>query len=83
MAKTDLAEDGVLNLLLVGSYCYYYVEELYSLLMENPPGSITKVAEAQSPDMDIRVSMCARCLNESGYILLGFGDAGDRISETK
>ena len=26
--------DGVLNLLMVGSsYCYYYVEELYDLLM--------------------------------------------------
>lgn len=41
MAKND---DGVLNLLMVGSsYCFYYVEELYDLLMENPPEGITQV----------------------------------------
>ena len=37
-------DDGVLNLLMVGSsYCYYYVEELYDLLMETPPEGITEV----------------------------------------
>ena len=37
-------EDGVLNLLMVGnSFCYYYVEELYGLLMENLPEGITEV----------------------------------------
>jgi hypothetical protein len=36
--------DGTLNLLMVGSsYCFYYVEELYDLLMENPPEGITQV----------------------------------------
>ena len=44
--ETQMAtnHDGVLNLLMVGSsYCYYYVEELYDLLMENPPAGITEV----------------------------------------
>ena len=37
-------EDGVLNLLMMpNSYAYYYVEELYALLMENPPEGITEV----------------------------------------
>ena len=37
-------EDGVLNLLMVGnSFCYYYVEELYDLLMANPPEGINEV----------------------------------------
>lgn len=36
--------DGVLNLLMVGSsYCFYYVEELYDLLMANPPEGISEV----------------------------------------
>jgi hypothetical protein len=36
--------DGILNLLMIGSsYCYYYVEELYDLLMANPPEGITEV----------------------------------------
>lgn len=40
----DPAEDGVLNLLMVGnSFCYYYVEELYDLLMLNPPAGIKAV----------------------------------------
>ena len=42
--KMEIKNDGVLNLLMVGSsYCYYYVEELYDLLMENPPEGITEV----------------------------------------
>lgn len=42
--KPAVKNDGVLNLLMVGSsYCYYYVEELYDLLMENPPEGITEV----------------------------------------
>ena len=44
--ETEMAskQDGVLNLLMVGSsYCYYYVEELYDLLMKNPPEGITEV----------------------------------------
>ena len=37
-------EDGVLNLLMMpNSYAYYYVEELYALLMENLPEGITEV----------------------------------------
>ena len=36
--------DGILNLLMVGSsYCYYYVEELYDLLIKCPPEGITEV----------------------------------------
>lgn len=38
------SNDGILNLLMVGSsYCYYYVEELYDLLSQNPPEGITEV----------------------------------------
>lgn len=37
-------KDPVLRLLMVGnSFCYYYVEELYDLLMENPPKGIEEV----------------------------------------
>ena len=40
----DPANDGVLNILMVGnSFCYYYVEELYGLFMENLPEGITEV----------------------------------------
>lgn len=40
----DPAEDGTLNILMVGnSYCFYYVEELYDLLMESPPKGINAV----------------------------------------
>ena len=36
--------DSTLRILMVGnSFCYYYVEELYELLMENPPEGITAV----------------------------------------
>ncbi len=36
--------DSTLRLLMVGnSFCYYYVEELYELLMENPPEGIDAV----------------------------------------
>jgi len=40
----EKVNDGKLNLLMVGnSFCYYYVEELYALLMENLPEGITEV----------------------------------------
>lgn len=40
----DPAEDGVLNIMMVGnSFCYYYVEELYQLLKENPPEGIGEI----------------------------------------
>ena len=36
--------DSTLRILMVGnSFCYYYVEELYELLMENPPEGIDAV----------------------------------------
>ena len=45
MAKEDnYTPDSTLRLLMVGnSFCYYYVEELYDLLMENPPAGIEAV----------------------------------------
>jgi hypothetical protein len=37
-------DDDVLRILMVGnSYCYYYVEELYALLMENLPDGVNAV----------------------------------------
>lgn len=40
----DPAEDGILNILMVGSsFCYYYVEELYELLKENTPEGINDI----------------------------------------
>lgn len=43
-AKPDPSQDGTLRILMVGnSFCYYYTEELYELLMENPPEGITAV----------------------------------------
>lgn len=38
------AEDGILNILMVGnSFCYYYVEELYELLKESTPEGINDI----------------------------------------
>ena len=43
-AKPDPSQDGTLRILMVGnSFCYYYTEELYELLMENPPEGVTAV----------------------------------------
>ena len=40
----DYKPDSTLRILMVGnSFCYYYVEELYELLMENPPEGIEAV----------------------------------------
>ena len=40
----DYKPDSTLRILMVGnSFCYYYVEELYDLLMENPPEGIEAV----------------------------------------
>ena len=40
----DPAEDGTLNILMVGnSFCYYYVEELCALLAENQPEGINEI----------------------------------------
>ena len=40
----DYVPDSTLRILMVGnSFCYYYVEELYALLMENPPEGIDAV----------------------------------------
>ena len=39
-----VVKDDVLRILMVGnSFCSYYMEELYELLMENPPEGITSV----------------------------------------
>ena len=45
MAQEDnYTPDSVLRILMVGnSFCYYYTDELYELLMENPPEGITEV----------------------------------------
>ncbi len=43
-ADDGYTPDSTLRLLMVGnSFCYYYVEELYELLMENPPEGIDAV----------------------------------------
>jgi hypothetical protein len=42
--KDNYTPDSTLRILMVGnSFCYYYVEELYELLMENPPEGIDAV----------------------------------------
>lgn len=39
-----VVKDDVLRILMVGnSFCSYYMEELYELLMENPPEGINSV----------------------------------------
>lgn len=43
-ADDGYTPDSTLRILMVGnSFCYYYVEELYELLMENPPEGIEAV----------------------------------------
>ena len=46
------------------------------------PEGVKRVAEAH-PDVNVYVATLDRCLNESGYILPGLGDAGDRLFGTK
>ena len=46
------------------------------------PEGVEKVAK-EHPDVQIYVSTLDRQLNESGYILPGLGDAGDRLFGTK
>ncbi|MGN0807856.1 MAG: uracil phosphoribosyltransferase [Candidatus Coproplasma sp.] len=46
------------------------------------PQGVDKVASTH-PDVPVYVSTLDRCLNESGYILPGLGDAGDRLFGTK
>ena len=42
--KDNYTPDSTMRILMVGnSFCYYYVEELYELLMENPPEGIDAV----------------------------------------
>ena len=42
--KDHFTPDATMRILMVGnSFCYYYVEELYELLMENPPEGIEEV----------------------------------------
>ena len=44
MQEDHYKPDSTLRILMVGnSFCYYYVEELYALLMENPPEGIEAV----------------------------------------
>ena len=42
--KNHPGNDNPLSILMVGnSFCYYYVEELYELLMENTPEGINEI----------------------------------------
>ena len=42
--KDNYTPDSTLRILMVGnSFCYYYTDELYELLMENPPEGIKEV----------------------------------------
>jgi hypothetical protein len=42
--EDNYTPDSTLRILMIGnSFCYYYVEELYELLMENPPEGIDAV----------------------------------------
>jgi uracil phosphoribosyltransferase len=53
----------------------------YVCLLAAPEG--IAVFQAQHPDVPIYTASIDRCLNESGYILPGLGDAGDRLFGTK
>ena len=53
----------------------------YVCLLAAPEG--IAVFHAQHPDVPIYTASIDRCLNESGYILPGLGDAGDRLFGTK
>ncbi len=46
------------------------------------PEGVEAVAKAH-PDVRVYISTLDRCLNSSGYILPGLGDAGDRLFGTK
>ena len=53
----------------------------YVCLLAAPEG--IAVFQAQHPEVPIYTAAIDRCLNESGYILPGLGDAGDRLFGTK
>ena len=53
----------------------------YVCLLAAPEG--IAVFQAQHPNVPIYTASIDRCLNESGYILPGLGDAGDRLFGTR
>jgi len=53
----------------------------YVCLLAAPEG--IAVFQAQHPTVPIYTASIDRCLNESGYILPGLGDAGDRLFGTR
>jgi uracil phosphoribosyltransferase len=57
-------------------------KKIKGLFLVAAPEGIKALEEAH-PDVDIYVAAIDDCLNESGYILPGLGDAGDKIFGTK
>ncbi len=57
-------------------------KKIKGLFLVAAPEGIAKVEE-KHPDVDIYTASVDECLNESGYILPGLGDAGDKIFGTK
>ncbi len=57
-------------------------KKINGLFLVAAPEGIAKV-EKKHPDVDIYTASVDECLNDSGYILPGLGDAGDKIFGTK
>ena len=58
------------------------VKKIYSLNLVCAPEGVQRVLE-KFPDVEIYTAALDAGLNEQGYILPGFGDAGDRLFGTK
>ena len=58
------------------------IKSIRFLCLIAAPEGVEALSKAH-PDVDIYIGAVDRQLNESGYILPGLGDAGDRIYGTK
>ena len=59
----------------------YQCKEVQMMCLVAAPEGVTKMQE-EHPYLEIFTASLDRCLNDSGYILPGLGDAGDRIFGT-
>ncbi|MCP4991690.1 MAG: uracil phosphoribosyltransferase [Colwellia sp.] len=76
-----LATGGSMNAtidILKGAGC----KDIRALILVAAPEGIDKV-KAAHPDVDVYTASIDNHLNESGYIIPGLGDAGDKIFGTK
>lgn len=58
------------------------VKQIKALVLVAAPEGIATLEQAH-PDVELYTAAIDKCLNESGYIIPGLGDAGDKLFGTK